>query len=262
MSALRDQQQGFARVINGGIGGDNGECFAQTIRNNGLSGERRLTIYHRGVVIGFRDALAGVYAVVKKLVGDEFFDYVANHYLRKHPSHTGNVHDFGEAFPQFLASFPALESLPYLPHVARFEWLYHTVFHSPMSEMLNIERLSLVPESKYGHLNLLFSPACCLFSSEYPVLRIWQANQENHESNEMISLDEGGVQLAIVREGNQIVFHSLEPATFAMLDAISRNVKFDQACEAALKVDPNCDVGLVLQEVVMNRMVVGFAVNE
>lgn len=255
---MRDQQKGFAQFINSGAGKD----FAQTIRENGLSGEHRLTIYHRGVSIGFREALGGVYQVVKKLVGEEFFNHVAEQYSRKHPSCTGNVHDFGQAFPQFLATFPGLESLPYLPDVARFEWLYHAVFHSPMGEMLNIERLSQVPESMYQQLNLLLSPACHLFSSVFPVLRIWQVNQDSYTGDESISLEEDGVQLAIVREGKHIVFHALVPAAFAMLEAISKGVKFDQACEVALKTDPNCNVGLILQEAVLNRMIVGFAVNE
>ena len=262
MSALRDQQKEFAQFINTGGSSDTDEHFTQTIRENGLSGERRLTIYHRGVSIGFRDVLGGIFDVVRKLVGDEFFNHVADHYVRKHPSQTGNVHDFGAEFPNFLASFPGLESLPYLPDVASLEWSYHTVFHSPTGEMLNIEKLSQVPESRYGKLNLLFSPACCLFSSKYPVLRIWQVNQDEYQGDQTVSLDEVGEQLAIVREGKQIVFHSLEPAAFAMLEAISRGVMFDQVCQAALEVDPGCNVGLILQEVVLNRMIVGFAVNE
>jgi len=258
MSALRKQQEKFAQFINFGID----EKFAQTIRDNGLGGDRRLKIYQGSVTIGLRDALGGVYEVVRKLVGDEFFFHVAEHYLRKHHSRSGNVHDFGASFPGFLAGFPGLESLSYLLEVARFEWLYHAVFHSPAGEMLNIEKLTQVPESKYGQLSLLLSPSCRLFSSSFPVLHIWQANQDDCASDETISLDEGGVRLAIVREGRQIVFHSYESSAYALLEAISKGERFDQACEKALKVDAKCNVGKVLQEAVLNRMIVGFAVNE
>lgn len=258
MSALRDHQERFGHYINGGVD----DSFALSIRDNGLSGERRLRIYQRSVTTGLCDALGGVYEVVKKLVGDEFFYHLGEHYLRKHHSRTGNVHDFGEAFPGFLKSFPGLESLPYLADVARFEWLYHTVFHSPAGEMLNIEKLSRVPESRYGQLSLLLSPSCRLYSSTYPVLHIWQANQEGSDSDETISLDEGGVQLAIVRHGKQVVLYPYQAAAFAMLDAISQGTKLDEACEKALQVDPFCNLEMVLQQAVMNRVIVGFAVNE
>lgn len=258
MSVLREQQKEFAQFIKTG----EGERFAQTIDENGLSGERRLTIYQRGVSIGFCDALGGVYGAVKKLIGDEFFDHVAEHFWHKHFSQTGNVHDFGAELPEFLAGFPGLETLPYLPDVARLEWHYHTAFHSPTGEMLNIERLSQVPETLYGQLNLLLSPSCYLFSSEYPVLRIWRVNQDEYQGDQTVSLDEGGEQLAIVREGKHIVFHPLEPAAFAMLEAISVGARFDQACEIALGIDPDCDVGQALKEAVLNRIIVGFAVHE
>ena len=94
MSALRKQQERFAQYINFGVD----EQFPQTIRDNGLDGDRRLKIYQSSIKIGLRDALGGIYDVVRKLVGDEFFSHVAEHYLRKHHSQTGNVHDFGESF--------------------------------------------------------------------------------------------------------------------------------------------------------------------
>ena len=128
--------------------------------------------------------------------------------------------------------------------------------------MLNIEKLSQVPESQYGQLNLLLSPSCYLLRSDFPVLHIWQVNQDGWQGDEAVSLDEGSVFLAIVREGKQIVFHSLEPAAFALLEAVSQNMKFDRACDMALQINPDCNIGAVLQEAVLNRIIVGFAVSE
>ncbi len=238
------------------------EQYALTIKDNGLSGARRLGIYSNGVALGFSDALAGVFETVKKLVGDDYFVHLAEKYVSAHPSQTGNIHDFGGKFPEFLDGFSGVEALPYLADVSRLEWAYHAAFHSPIGEMLNIEKLSQVPEARYGQLNLHLSPSCYLLSSDYPVLRIWQVNQDECKGDEAVSLGEGGVRLAIVREGKQIVFHSLDPAAFAMLEAVSQNVKFNHACEMALQINPDCDIGTVLQEAVLNRIIVGFSVNE
>ena len=265
MNALRELQQGFARSVNG----DTDEVYAQTICDAGLSGARRLGIYQHGVAIGFRDALGGVFEVIKKLVGDDYFAHVAESYIQTHPSTSGNVHDFGENFPEYLETFQGLETLPYLPDVARLEWAYHSAFHSPMGEMLNISKLAQVPESQQNQLTLLLSPACYLLRSNFPVLRIWQINQEaaynddssaNSNGDDSVDLNEGGVELAIVREGKQIAFHSLNPGAFAMLEAISFGETFNVSCEAALNIDPDCDVGEILQDAVMNRIVGGFSV--
>lgn len=255
---LREQQLAFACYINQGADED----FTNTIRANGLTGARRLGIYRHGVIFGLRDALSAVYEVVRKLVGDEFFDYLAEQYVGRYPSQTGNVHDYGSELAEFLSSFPGLENLPYLPDVARLEWHYHNAFHSPIGATLNIKKLSQIPESKYEQLTLLLSPCCRLLSSDFPILRIWQANQDENNSNDVISLDEGGVNLAIVREGKQIVIQSLEPAAFALLDTIAKGETFTRACEAALQIDPGCQVGQVLQDAVLNRMIAGFSVKK
>ena len=256
MNVLREQQEGFARSMIEGID----ESYAQTICEYGLSGARRLGIYQHSIANSLCDALGGVFEVVNKLVGDEFFTHIAKNYVRAHPSSTGNVHDFGQAFPEFLEKFPGLEALPYLPDVARLEWAYHAAFHSPIGSMLNIDKLAQVPESKYDRLKLLLSPACFLLHSEYPVLHIWQVNQDGYDDSDTVSLDEGGVDLAIVREGNQIVFHSLLPGAFVMLNAALDGKSFNDSCEIVLKLDANSDVGKFLQDAVMNRLVVGFSV--
>ncbi len=263
MNVLREQQEAFARSMIKGVD----ESYAQTICEHGLSGTRRLGIYQHSVANGLRDALSGVFEVVNKLVGDEFFAHVSESYVQAHPSTSGNVHDFGETFPEYLETFLGLETLPYLPDVARLEWAYHAVFHSPVGEMLNIDKLSQVPESKYDQLTLLLSPACYFLSSNFPVLRIWQANQDaacnsDSKGDGIVNLDEGGVDLVILREGKQIVFHSLAPGDFAMLKAFSDGETFNVSCEAALKVDSGCDASKILQDAVMNRIVVGFFVNE
>ena len=262
MNSLREQQEGFARSIVRGVDKD----YAQTILDNGLNGARRLGLYHHGVSIGFSDVLSDVYEATKKIVGDNFFAYVTGEYVRSHPSRTGNVHDFGETFPQYLGTFPGLEGLPYLPDVARLEWSYHAAFHSPISEMLNIEKLAQVPESQYEQLTLLLSPACYLLQSSFPILRIWQVNQDaafksDSEGDEMVNLDEGGVELVIIREGKQIAFHSLESGAYAMLKAISNGKTFNVCCEEALNADADCDVSTILQDAVINRMVVGFSLS-
>ncbi|MCK4587165.1 MAG: putative DNA-binding domain-containing protein [Gammaproteobacteria bacterium] len=258
MNGLRKLQEGFARSVIEGVD----KNYASSICDAGISGARRLGIYQNGVAIGYRDALGGVFEVVKKLVGDDFFAHVAESYVRVHSSTSGNVHDFGESFPEYLETFLGLETLPYLSGVARLEWAYHAAFHSPVGEMLNINKLSRVSESQYEQLTLFLSPACYLLRSNYPVLRIWQVNQEDYEGDEVVDLEEGGVALAIVREGKQIAFHSLSPGAFAMLKAISVGETFNTSCQAALNIDSGCDVSKVLQDAVMNRMVVGFFVGE
>ena len=84
----------------------------------------RLRIYNRNVIFGLSDILANAYPVVKKLVGDGFFQSMARLYLQSHPQSLGNRHMFGADLSGFIQNYQPAQSLPYLSDVAAFEWAY------------------------------------------------------------------------------------------------------------------------------------------
>src|SRR5687768_16032631 len=107
----------------------------------GRAGER-LQVYRNNVFISLRQALADVYPVVQRLVGEEFFNQLARRFVREHPSRSGNLHDFGREFAGFLATLPDLTELPYLPDVAALEWALHEVFHEAEARPFDFSTLS------------------------------------------------------------------------------------------------------------------------
>lgn len=273
MNELLEQQRAFAKRVfdqqgldgqgletQGGDGKNELEnvlALKQGV-NNRFADAQRFQIYRNNIFIGLREALAGVYPVINKLVGDEFFQQVAREYIHRYPAGDGNVHEFGAGFPEFLVNFPGAEGLPYLPDVARLEWAYHQTFHAPQAGVLNIQALASLDESASEHLRFQVSYCCRLLSSDYPVLNIWQANQEGHE-DEIVDLDEGGTQLVVMRSGFDVVFRSLNKAVFALLDALSKNRLFTDACAEAVAIDPDCDIGAMLNDLIAQRLLTGFS---
>jgi hypothetical protein len=82
----------------------------------------RIAIYRRTVFANYRNALAATYPVVKRLVGAPFFNTAVDSYVHAHPSASGDLNVYGDAFGDFLAAYPHAANLPYLPDVARLEW--------------------------------------------------------------------------------------------------------------------------------------------
>lgn len=97
--------------------------FIERIVTTGLSRGRHLAIYRNNVFSNFREVLRAVYPVVERLVGESFFNYAADRFIRLYPSTSGGLHRFGGDFAEFLASFPPAADLVYLPDTARLEWL-------------------------------------------------------------------------------------------------------------------------------------------
>lgn len=219
----------------------------QLVRANGLSGARRLQVYRNNVFAGLTSALGAVYPVVERLVGDGFFRYAADRYIRLHPSTSGNLHDFGGAFAEFLAAFPAAAGLPYLTDVARLEWAYHQVFHAAEHAPLDLSALRAIPPEGYLALKFHLHPASRLLHSDYPVLRIWEVNQADYEGDGTVDLSQGGDQLLVIRRELRVELQPLGKGEYTLLTALAANHDLASACEAALSIEPDFDLTACLQ---------------
>jgi len=173
MNSLRDMQTALTNAVFDGTT----TGLGQAIVGNGLDWQKRVQVYRNNIFSGLTQALKDVYPVVERLVGEEFFKYCAHGYIVAHPSQSGNLHDFGNQFPEYLKTIEMAQQLVYLADVAALEWVYHVVFHACDALPLDINKLQNVPEEYYMLLRFVPNPANRLIQSPYPVLKIWQANQ-------------------------------------------------------------------------------------
>jgi len=84
---------------------------------------KRLAIYRANIAANATGALAAIYPIVRTLVGAEFFAGLTQAYCAAHPSASGDLNELGAHLADFLPMFAPAQSLPYLPDVARLEWL-------------------------------------------------------------------------------------------------------------------------------------------
>ncbi len=222
------------------------ERFPAGIRNGRFSGARLFQIYRNNVFISLTAALADVYPVVQRLVGEGFFKYVADAFIRAHPPQSGNLHDFGADLAEFLASFPACAELRYLPDVARLEWAYHEVFHAATTGF-DVAALAAVPPERYAELRFGLSPAARLITSEYPVLAIWRANQAE-VAETSVDLDAGGNRLLVFRRELEVEFKLLSAGEYALLAAWQLGTALQEASAAALQAEADFDLTRYLQQ--------------
>lgn len=257
MPSLPDLQAQFLRALF--AGNSNVEVH---IREGSLTSAARLEIYRNNVFANLTDALRAVYPVVLRLVGDEFFAHAARHYIYAHPSGSGDIHEFGKAFGEFLASFPGAQQLVYLPDTARLEWHVHEAFHSTDHEPLALERLWAVTPEKYGELLFHLHPACRLLASPYPVHRIWQVNQSDFAGEETVDLDEGEARLLVSRPRFKVQITPLSAGGYALMDALAERARLSAAVERALEVEPELDASGLIARQVQRGAIVDFSLRE
>ncbi len=225
-----------------------------------MSGARRIRIYRNNFTTGLSEALAAVFAVTLRLVGEDFFRQTTRHYVRAVRSTSGDVHRYGDAFPEFLARLPALADYPYLGDVARLEWAYHSVFHTALAAPLDLAALGGVAPADYPALRFRLQPAARLIASPYPVLRIWQVNLDGWPGERSVRLDEGPARLLVMRRPDAVTLEPLSAGDFRVLEHLSRGATLADAHTAGVAADAGFDLGAALRRCVRGGVLVDFAV--
>jgi hypothetical protein len=256
MPGLRDLQLGFAAALRQ----EADTAFSAVLRDGRFPGQRRLQVYRNNVHASLTAALSAVYPVVTRLVGAGFFGYAADGYLRQHPLHSGNLHDVGHAFADFLQGFPAAAALPYLADVARLEWAWHLAFHGAEHAPLDLLTLATVATEHHPDLHFFLHPTARLVASDYPILRIWQANQVDDTGDGGVDLAAGGEQALVLRPHMTVEILPLSLGEYTLLQSLATGASLGTACDAAFDRNPALDLGGLLQKHIGNASLVAFRV--
>ena len=221
---------------------------AEALVANGMfDATEQLQLYRNNLVISLTDALAAVYPVVQRIVGEDFFRAACREYIPQHPLRQAQLNGFGKEFAEFIRSYRPAASLTYLADVAALEWAWQQAYHAAGSEKLDTTSLRQVPEEMQGELQFRLHAAVQLLKSDYPVHRIWQVNQENYSGEDSVSLDEGGVYLAVIRPRIEVLVQAIPRAEWEFLSSLKNGSTLDQAVTTAGRLDAAFDLATVLQ---------------
>jgi hypothetical protein len=218
---------------------------------------QRLQVYRNNMRQGLTDALAAVYPVVQRLVGEAFFRQAARAYIGDHPPRSGCVQDFGAALPAFLQALPACAALPYVGDLAALEWACHEAYHQAELPALPPARLAAVAPAQQAGLQLALQPSARFVASRYPVLAIWQANQQAEVP--ALSLDAGADRLLVVQQGLEVEFRRLGVGEDRWLRALAAGRGLGEATAEALDAEPAFDLPAVFGRHVLQGLFTGLS---
>jgi hypothetical protein len=244
MPSLHETQGLVAAALRRG----DGAGVAALLRDaGGVAAERRLHVYRNNHVAGLATALAAVYPVTARLVGEDFFRQLARAYIAGHPSTSGDLQAFGAVLPAFIRGQASLAALPYLADVAALEWAAHEVYHEADEQALDVAALARVDADAQLRIRLHLQLATRFVASPFPVLAIWHANQAASDDGvPSVSLADGGVRVLVARRDFEVEFRVLEVGEDRFLRALATGQPLGVAVPAALDIDPAFDVAATL----------------
>lgn len=213
------------------------------INPDGAPATKRFDVYRNNVVVSLIDALASRYPIIQMLVGEEFFRAMAREFVTAHPPTSPVMLGYGQGFPSFLANFPPIASLPYLPDVARLENARRTAYHAVDTAPIDPSILETIPQEQFEVVTFETHPSLALIQSDFAVKSIWHANSQGTALEVPIDTPES---VMICRPQMDVEVRSLPDGAFAFLTEIENGRTLGEAAQAGLLASPVFDLANAL----------------
>lgn len=168
------------------------EAFSQTLlyqasditsqlkEKSGFTRDQLLQIHRNNFVISVTDSLKAIYNCTLQLVGDEFFESVARHYLLNTPPTENNIRVYGKGFPEYLTTLTQLAEMPYIAEMAKFESLYEHSQNLPIQQdVFDPQTLQEVAADDFAELQFLIRSDCLVFDSSQNIYLLFNMIKNN-----------------------------------------------------------------------------------
>jgi hypothetical protein len=206
-----------------------------------LASQPAFSVYRNTMIKACIDALAANFPSVTVLAGAEWARAAFLAYARSTPPSCASLREYGHDFPQFLASYPGSDDVPYLADVARLDHCWNSAHAAADAAILQAADLARLAPEQLGALRLRPHPsATWAWFPDMPVYTIWNASRDlRAPPAEMKWQGEGAL---LVRRDHVVHWQPIDAGACAFLDACASGVTLEQACGHALLADPALDI--------------------
>lgn len=230
-------------------------------KTQGAPSLKRFNVYRNNVAVSLRTALTATYPVIKELVGEEFFNAMVRSYVANRLPSTPVLLGYGCDFPDFIESFAPARALPYLPDVARLEWSFNESYNAADAQPATIDTLSAFDPDALEQVRFECHPSLRLIRSDWPVLSIWDAHQQDDPGAHLPGLAETRVEHGfLVRPALDVHATLLPSEGFQLLTALCGGQTLGEAAGDLPKA-AQADLSVMLTTFFGAGAVVGLAVN-
>ncbi|WP_296947103.1 DUF692 family multinuclear iron-containing protein [uncultured Massilia sp.] len=228
----------------------------------GLKGDpAHLGIYRGNLAANWERALSSAYPALRRLVGDDGFAVLARRYGRAHPSRDPDLNRFGAMLPDFLDGFAPAADYPYLPDVARLEWLVHEAHYAPDGPAAGTSgaaaALAALDPQAFEACRALLHPTLRLHASPWATVDLWRAQQPDGPAPPDTPL--GATRALVLRRHWTVEVAAIGAAEHAALACLAAGGTFGMALDAAFALDEEVDVAACLANWLARDVMTGIA---
>jgi Putative DNA-binding domain len=232
--------------------------FAQAVRDphrplpdtlaasDGVPPARRFAVYRNNVVVGLVDALRTRFPATERIVGADFFVFMARAFIDVHPPDSPVLMFFGDRLPGFIERFEPASELAYLADVARIECARTHAYHARDAMPSDLSVLLSRPAEMLSAARLQLHPSLAVVRSAFPAHAIWSMNAGEGTQPHEVDLDQAEDTLITRPELDVIVARGV-PGAADFIQALGSSTFGDAANQAAGRNDAFDLTGVLAQ---------------
>jgi hypothetical protein len=226
----------------------------ETVRAvSGPAHASRFGVYRNNVIAGLINAIAARYPVSRRLLWDDAFNRAAHLYVMTEPPRSPVLLEYGDGFPQFLRNIGQTVSADYLADVAELEAARTRAYHAADATTLSREGFTALSPDGLADTRLKLHPSVTLIKSRFPVVSIWEANQQANDN----TLAAWRPECALVaRPHLQVEVRRLTPAACEFFGALADGHSIGEAVERATSMASDFDLAGCFNELISAEIVI------
>jgi hypothetical protein len=218
--------------------------------------ESGLAVYRNNVMSSLIKAVVARFSTVRRLLGEDRFLESVRRFIAAEPPRSPLLLEYGDGFPQFLRS---IGDDACIADIADLEVARGKAYHAADAAPLSPQAFAAIPAKRLSGLRLTFHPSVSLLQSRFPIVSLWQANQEPGD----VALPQERPEAALIaRPMLEVEVWNLPPGGFAFLTALRRGATMAEAAEAPMDAAPDFDLAVNLSVLIKANVVTGFVEDE
>lgn len=214
---LHKLQNEFKKYIETGIAS---EDLIDQIKGSELDAEEKLSIYKNNIRENLTGSLRVSYPLTEKLIGDQFFEYIASKYVFKNLPDSGCLLNYGRTFSDFLNAAEELNNYKFVPEFAKLEWKINDVHNEVEDQPLTASDLQAMIDQ--GKMPILRVRKCIrTIASKYNIDELWDVLKNDKEVKDYFKIEsEIALYFLVVKFDYETEFFPLEKKEFKVINRI------------------------------------------
>lgn len=200
---------------------------------NSIAPTRRFNVYRNNVSASLRAALASRFPATQAIVGEDFFQAMAQDYIDAHPPRSPLLLNYGDDFSDFVERFAPAKELAYLPDVIRLEVARSHAYHAADQAPLEPGCLAAIAPENLPDLRFAPHPSLGIIRSIHPILTIWAMNVGEADLHPIANWQ--GEDALVLRPQMMVHVHRLPPGGAGFLLALATGQSLGQAVDIAMR---------------------------